>query len=404
MTRNLISLALATSFILSAPVLAGSPAQTGFFAQADGAGTSATNPAGMTRLKGTHHELHAIVALGLSSVEVNQDQSTYDGGDPDSDYLPVVVPGYYYVTELNEDWRFGFSANIPSGVGADNGNKWAGRYYSDEFSLIYIAATPAIAYKVNDNLSLGAAISFTYNYSSSTSAVKNTGPDSADGKLEYEAGALAINTSVSMLYEFNQYTRIGLVYGTEGSADLEGDLEFSGLDANREEQLANLQDGEFEVENIIPQRVQFGLYHETEQGDFFTFDTVWADFSEFGSGDVSINESDTISVTSNYKDVWFMSLGYGWQAEDNLTYKVGVMHVTSGIDDEYRSLSMPIDELWGVGAGFTLDEGENKWDVNFNIYKQGDAKVDTGPSLSRGRVVTKRDTPYALALDIAYHW
>ena len=72
--------------------------------------------------------------------------------------------------------------------------------------LVYIAMTPAIAYKVNDNLSLGAGLSFTYNYSKSVSRVNNPGPGVADGKLTFEAGALSISPSISMLYEFNEQT------------------------------------------------------------------------------------------------------------------------------------------------------------------------------------------------------
>ena len=53
MRQNLIILTLATSLMLSLPVLAASPAQTGLFAEVNGAGTSATNPAVMTRLSGT---------------------------------------------------------------------------------------------------------------------------------------------------------------------------------------------------------------------------------------------------------------------------------------------------------------------------------------------------------------
>ncbi|WP_068547067.1 OmpP1/FadL family transporter [Thalassotalea crassostreae] len=405
MTRNLISLTLTSSFILSTSVFAASPAQTGLFAEANGAGTSATNPAGMTRLKGTHKELQGMLVLSVGEFEVDEELSSTDGGDPDNELTPIVVPGFYYVNEINQDWRFGFSANIPSGFGATNGNDWAGRYYSDEFSLIYVALTPAVAYKVSDKLSIGAAVSFTYNYSETTTPVNN-GAGYDDGEMTFEAGALAISSSISMLYEFTDNTRIGLVYGSEGSADLEGDLEFSGLSPALDQRLTEngTKDSEVTVENIIPQRVQFGVYHQFEQGDYLTFDTVWADFSEFGTGDVTFNGNDAQNSEGIYNDVWVASIGYGWPVENNKTYKVGLMHVTSAVDDDKRSFSIPLDRIWGIGAGMSVKGEDEGWDFNVNLYDIGSAPIDTGNNPVRGRVVGDNKNPYALMFDVAYHW
>ncbi|MEW6997481.1 OmpP1/FadL family transporter [Colwelliaceae bacterium BS250] len=402
-TCSVIAISLSLGFAY--PVLASSPAQTGLFAEANSAGTAATNPAGMTRLTGTHKEVQGIMLLSIGEFEVDNELSTKGGGDPDNELAPVVIPGFYYVSEINDDWRFGFSANIPSGFGTSNGDDWAGRYYSDEFSLIYVALTPAVAYKVNDKLSLGAAISFTYNYSETTSPVNN-GPNHDDAEMTFEAGALAINTSISMLYEFNDKTRIGLIYGTEGSADLEGDIEFSGLSPRLDKEFEDrgIKDSEFTVENIIPQRVQFGVYHELEQGDFLTFDTIWADFSQFGTGDVTFNGSEPENSEGVYNDVWVASVGYGWPVGNNKTYKVGVVHVTSAVDDDKRSFAIPLDRIWGIGAGVSIKTAEENWDINVNLYDLGAAPIDTGNSLVRGRVVGENKTPYAIMVDVAYHW
>jgi long-chain fatty acid transport protein len=50
---------------------------------------------------------------------------------------------------------------VAAGFGADNGSSWAGRYYSNEFSLAYISLTPSVAYPVNDKLSLGLSVPVT---------------------------------------------------------------------------------------------------------------------------------------------------------------------------------------------------------------------------------------------------
>jgi len=129
-------LTLLTSYSASAS----SPAATGLFALASDPGTVASNPAGMARLKeGGHSLAELMVVESLSRFDVDGSVTTVDGGDPDTDRTPVTIPSIYYVNSLNEDWRYGFTINVPTGFGSNDGASWAGRYYSGNFTLVYIA-------------------------------------------------------------------------------------------------------------------------------------------------------------------------------------------------------------------------------------------------------------------------
>ncbi len=388
----------------SGSLLASSPAHSGIYAPADTAEVAASNPAGMTRLEGTHKTTSAIVALGFGEFKV--EESSNEGGDPDSDIFPVAVPGFFYVTSLSEDWRAGFSVTVPSGFGSTNGSDWAGRYYSDEFLLIYISMMPSVAYKITDNLSVGAGVSFTYNYSQSTVRVNN--PDTEqDGKLEFDSGSFGVNASVSMLYEFSDRTRIGLSYADEATADLEGDLEFSRLGPFLDNALENLglKDAEFEVESVLPQRLGGGIFHQMDDGSVWTADATWIDFSAFATGDISLNDLTIEAAEANYDDIWFYTLGYRFPEQQGKTYKLGIMHLTAPIDDEDRTLSLRMDRIWAVGAGVSFERKGRLWDISANIYDFGNAPVDVGTEDSpRGRIVGESENHYAISLDIAYHW
>jgi long-chain fatty acid transport protein len=397
-------------FFLSQSVLASSPGFSGLFATADEAETVATNPAGMSFLEeGGHAEVELMTIVSLDNYEVDQYKSTEGGGNPDDDYFPKMIPSIYYVNSLGEDWRYGVTLNIPSGFGSSSGNSWAGRYYSDSFSLFYVSLSPAMSYRVNEKLSLGAALNITYNYSESITRVNNDllDPGTADGKFEYSAGAFGFSGTISMLYEFTDKTRVGLVYAGESEADLEDEMHFKNLAPNTGNVVhaAGLDGAELKVTNIMPQRVQAGVYHEMAGGNFFTVDGVWVDFSEFGTGDVSLDGDKVASPNGIYNDLWMFSVGYGFPVDAKMTYKVGAMYMSQGVDDEDRTLSIRLDEMFGAGVGFTRKlEGKKKVDVNFDVIYTGKSKVDTGDSLSRGRVVGESKRPYILALDIAYHW
>ncbi len=394
---------------LSQSALASNPAMSGLFATADAAETVATNPAGMARLsEGAHKEVQLMGIVSIDEFDVDEGKST-EGGDPDNDYYPKAIPSVYYVNSFNEDWRYGLTVNIPSGFGATNGKDWAGRYYSDDFSLVYVSFSPALSYRVNEHLSLGVAMNITYNYSSTTTRINNDllDPGTEDGKFEFNAGSFGYSGTISMLYEFNQKTRVGLVYAGEADADLEDDMHFKNLGPNTQRALeaSGVKDSKLTVNNIMPQRVQMGLYHEMSGGNYFTLDGVWVDFSKFGTGEISLNGDEVAKPDGIYDDIWLFSAGYGIPVDARMTYKFGVMYLSPAVDDDKRTLSMRLDEIMGGGVGFTRTlENERALDVNFNILYTGKGKVDTGSSLARGRVVGESNTPYVFMMDVAYHW
>lgn len=152
---------------LPATVGAASPAFTGLAAVADDAEGALTNPAGMTRLDRPTTSLGALVAQGFGSFEVDQQRTTVDGGDPDNSNDPIAIPSAYYVRPVGDRWRVGISLTVPSGFGSDNGGRWAGRYYSDSYSLVYVALTPAVAWRVDEHWSVGLGVGINYTLSSS---------------------------------------------------------------------------------------------------------------------------------------------------------------------------------------------------------------------------------------------
>jgi len=175
---------ITASLAVAATSQAHGPAGTGLFAGADSAETVFTNPAGMTRLEGAQMTLNGILAVDFSSFEVDEKVTTVDGGNP-RDPQASLIPSFYYSRQFRENWNFGYSLNVPTGFGATDGPNWAGRYYSDRSSLVYIALSPALAYKFNDSLSVGASVRIMYADSEVHTRVNNNliGDRFEDGRL-----------------------------------------------------------------------------------------------------------------------------------------------------------------------------------------------------------------------------
>jgi len=404
--RSLLAIAGSLAMTASPCVLAGSPALTGLVAQADNAESAFTAPAGMSRLKGTRMTVQTVFVQSFADFEVDSSQTTVPGGNPDKGSDPIIIPSIYYVRQLNDRWHAGLSLTVPSGFGSDYGGRWSGRYETVDFSLVYVALTPAVSYRVNDKLSLGGAIGI--NYTSESSEVKIPQPfQEGDGKITSDLDGVGFNVTLSMLYEFTPQTRAGISWTSDSDADLDGNVRLRNLDPVFDQVATELgiKNINTEITNTLPQRLLAGVYHEFDSGRYFTVDGMWMKFSDFSVSDIKLNGNNVnVDTPDIYNDIYALTIGAGFPASDpRLTYKIGAMYVSKAVDDEDRTFSIRLDEMWGVGAGVSYDlTSGNSVDLNANLINVGDASVDK-ESVIGSRVVGKNDDPWALMFELTYH-
>ena len=356
------------------PLMAGGPALSGIVAKADNAEAAFTSPAGMSRLKGTNFSFDTMVALSQSRFKVDDSKTEVDGGDADLNNNPTVIPSMYYVRQLNDRWHAGVSLTIPGGLGTDYGNNWSGRYESVDFTLVYVALTPAVAYRFNDQLSFGAGIAI--NYTSATSEVKIAQPHGhSDGKMSTDLDAVAFSVTLSTLYEFTEHTRAGIAWTSDTEADLEGNVRLRNLEPGFDEVATELgiKDINTKVTNTLPQRVLAGVYHEFDSGNYFTVDGMWMKFSDFSVTNVKLEGTDVgVSSPRIYDDIWAVTVGAGFPVNQRMTYSVGALYVSQAVSDKDRTLNILLDEMWGFGVGLEYElTTERSVELNVNYIYLG---------------------------------
>jgi len=222
------------------------PAQTGLTAGANTAATGFFNPAGMTRVANTEAVGDVIAFYAESDFEL-QAGSWVGAGTTVSNDEWVAVPGAFFVKPFARNWRFGMGLSVPTGFGSDWGENWAGRYIVQESTWLVVRFMPSLAYRIGENLSLGAGLTLDYTAAQSKSAVRNV--EGPDGQAVLETDGWALGYSLSALYEFSPRTRVGLVYTSENEPELEGNPEFNNIGPVRESLLraAGIWDQSIEV-------------------------------------------------------------------------------------------------------------------------------------------------------------
>ena len=320
------------------------------------AGTIATNPAGMTRIEGSEFLLGAQALYG--DTEFSRDANTSVSGGNGGNMLGWV-PGAsaFYVNEINPDLKIGMGLFGNFGLTYEYGDNWAGRYFTTEGTVMGLTLMPAVAYRINDQISVGLGLNIMYGIFDVKAAVNRLAP--GDGKLDYDDTAWGFGANLGVLYEVSKTTRFGLTYCSEVSLEFKDNLDISGV------VLAINPKLELDIDK--PQTLMASFFHELDEKWAIMGNVGWEDWSQFGKVGVQVNSAVSVTADRNYNDTWHGALGTQYQYSDPWLLSFGIAYDSSMVDDEDRTADLPIGDGWRFGLG-----AQYQWDedllIGFGVY------------------------------------
>jgi long-chain fatty acid transport protein len=372
-------------------------AAAGYAARAQDASTVFTNPAGMTRLD------RPALLVGAQpmylNLELDPDANTSavartlpGGGTADDGDSNGWMPagGLYYVHPVSDKLALGLAVTGYFGLSLDYQDDWVGRYYLREATLQAAAIQPAIAFRVNDWLSVGAGVAALYGVMEEKVAVNNVLDTLPDGELKVEDEDWTVQYNLGVLVEPAKGTRFGITWLSEADLDFEDRVEFSGLGPGLQTILASrgLLDAKLDLGMTMPQAVMLSAYHECTDRLALMGNVGWQDWSQFGKVDVTVSSDTTTSLTTDFdfKDTWHAALGAQYRLSDPWLLTGGVAYDSSMLDEEDISPALPVGETWRFALGTGYDWSK---DVTLGAaYALGwggdlDMDVERGPLAGR---------------------
>ncbi|HSH86407.1 MAG TPA: outer membrane protein transport protein [Methylophilus sp.] len=353
-------------------------AYAGAAAVAEDASTIYFNPAGMTYIQGRQlvGALHTIRTTG----DFDNQGSIAGGGRPlggeGGDFGGwAFLPNLYYKQDLTEQLKFGIGVGTPFGLKTEYDRNWLGRFQAVKSELKTVNINPSLAWKVNDQWSLGLGFSAMWAEAELTSAVnlgagesfvRNKGKDWGFG---YNLGAI---------YQVTPDTRLGLAYRSKVEQHLKGDVR-SPLAAFNGNPAATLNT-DISADITLPETLSFSAFSRLDERWDLLTDITWTRWSQFKELKIQReNGSGTIvgsPVIEHWNNVLRYSVGLNYRYTDTLKLRTGLAYDDEAIDNEHRTARIPgNDRIWlSLGASWQYSP-ETKLDVGYTHLFIRDARI-----------------------------
>jgi long-chain fatty acid transport protein len=350
-------------------------ASAGYTARAQDASTVFTNPAGMTRLAGDQFTLGAQVLYGDVGFSIGQGTTPALGGNAGGnpvDWLPGG--GLFYSHSVSPDFKVGLAltGNFGSVVKYDDG--WVGRYRAQEGTLLGISILPSAAWRVNENLSLGASLNAMVGKFENRVAVNNI--IGSDGSLKLDDNAWGFGANLGLLYEVNQGTRFGITYTSPVKLDFSAQPQWSDLGTGIRALLASrgLLDANVDLGVTVPQGVNASFYHEIDPRWAVLGSVGWQQWSKFGEVAVGVDSNNPIGLTTrlDFKDTWHVAGGAQYRWSDQWLLNAGIAYDSGFQDNNAVALALPANAAWRFGIGAQKEESKTfNWGLSFEYLYGG---------------------------------
>ncbi len=367
---------------------------------AQDASTAFTNPAGIMSLEQSEW---MVTGIGIySKIEFEQQAGTTVVGNNGGD-AGGFAPGasLFYANPFNEKFGFGFALNAISGAVMEYDDGFVGRYWAEEVELLVVSAMPSLAWRINNQWSVSVGVPVAFGMLNMDVAIPPlTDPDLPDGQARIKDGKdYVFNLAGGVLWELNDWFRLGLTYTGELDFEFDSDLEIT-LPPDGGTTLP-----EISADVSIPLVQTLRLSGSSDIGDKLTLlaTVAWEDWSSFDSVFIKTDLGPSGTLPRDWDDTWHFALGMRWRTGGPWTFHTGVAYDTDPTDATKRTADMPIDRQIRIsgGANYTFAGGSSLGGV-LTIADYGDADINNGGSW--GQVVGDYKSNRILFMGINYAW
>jgi len=307
-----------------------------FVATADSAAAVHYNPAGLTQLTAPQ------VQAGVYAIVLGND-ATVQGQDTEAKNELQAAPHLYYAQPYDDRLSFGFGLNSPFGLGTEWGRNNNFSSVVSEARLLFASATSAVAYKVTDQLSLGA--SFSVNYADLT---LEQGLGVPGSYLRFAGDDIGFSGAFGARWQPAEKHAFGLVYSSKSTFDLTGKTTSNFLPG----------DSTSKLDFMTPARIAGGYSYRPAPGWNIEANVEWLDWDSLN--DLTLKSSTvggSKALPFNWKSSFIYELGASYTTSEGYILSAGYdLNMNSQPDADFTPGVSDANRDWfNLGVGRKYD-------------------------------------------------
>jgi long-chain fatty acid transport protein len=265
-------------------------------------------------------------------------------GDVGMDYF---VPATYVIYPINDRFTVGISLNTTYGNSIKPESQWRGSFLTHTSKLRVLTATPSVAYKINNEWSVGFGLQVQYASARQFAFLPPAG--AAIGGISHADG-VGVGWTAGVTWTPTKTTQIGLGWRSFVDQPLKGKAVLGPLLAPSAEGTLNL-----------PNRVNLSIRQGVSEKLDILGSVEWQNYGRIGHAALK-NLAPGMGALSvlpfGYRDAWMFGLGGEYKYNQALTLRAGVAYEITPVSDAIRRVSLPDnDRLW-LSTGFTYNVSE----------------------------------------------
>ncbi len=319
-----------------------------FIAQADDATAVYYNPAGMTQLEGAHFTLGAYVFAP---------RFKYQGAaGSDTMNTATISPHLYWASDLGrERLRMGLAVNAPYGTKVEWDETGPMQYLVTESHMTVRNIAPTMAYRVNDQFSLGVGLNV---YWGDLEQKFNFSPFVPGAQTRFDADGIGVGATLGLLWKPHSQHAFALVYRSPFSIDYDGSVSISSV--------VSATPARAEID--YPQSIAVGYAFRPAPRLKLEVNVDWTDWDRLNTVTLRtvnpvVSADPRSTIPFNWESSFFYEFGVQYDLTDQWVLRAGYIFSENSVPTSTFSPLVPDSDrhILSVGAGFKA----KRFDVGF---------------------------------------
>jgi len=270
----------------------------------------------------------------------------------------LFTPIHFYATyQITDQLYAGLGFNNPFGLGTKWPSAWDGRFVSLEIAVETFNLNPVIAYKINDNLSVGVGLQYAFGNVLINKDVKipsaYLGETIANVDMKGDATS-AMGFTAGLLYKTDCDLNIGVNYRSEVKFDFTGTAKSTGGSALAASSLPN---GDITASLTTPQQLVVGVSYQYNDKLLLSTDFQWVGWSSYDTLKVNFTSSNTSSAAPRlYENNYAIRFGANYKYSSDIDFSAGLLYDKNPVKDQFVDGTLPDADRLGfsIGAGYKV--------------------------------------------------